>query len=131
MSQRHDPGQAINRRRILSSVYDPDPRGWSMFANLAARIQRGLNGVDGTPYRPMPGVAGAAFHGDSGWTPQAFMGQGALGVGLGKGKVYTDGRTDLQRETSTLLTDGPMRIYAARMQRTMGTGSVGGALGGS
>lgn len=130
MSQRHDPGQAINRRRILSSVYDPDPRGWGMFASLAARIQRGVNGQDGTVYRPMPGVGVAAFHGDSGWTPQNFMGQAALGAGLGAGRPIPSGSTDLARETSTLLTDGPMRIYAERMKRTSGTGSVGAALQG-
>lgn len=130
MSHVNDPGQAINRRRVLSSVFDPDPRGWGLFANLSARLQRGVNGQDGTNYGVAHGIGGAAFHGDSGWTPQHFMGQAALGAGLGIGRVYPDGTTDLQRETSTLLTDGPMRIYAERMKRTMGTSSGGAVLSG-
>ena len=114
---------AINARTELVPVFTPDPRGWGMFCALSARIQRGVTGEDGGRYLPALGTGDGAYHGDSRLTPQRFNGQAALGAG----KPY-GGRSDLQQETSTLLADGPMRIYAERLKRTAGTGGVAAAV---
>lgn len=118
------PMGAINATAQVVPIYGPDPRGWGMFMALTRRIGRGVQGEDSGRFRQMPGIAGNAYHGDSRLTPQRFGGQAALGAG----KPFKAGATDLQKQTSTLLTDGPMRIYAERLRRTAGTGGVNAAV---
>ena len=118
------PMGAINATTQLVPIYTPDPRGWGMFTALTRRIGRGVQGEDSGRFMPAHGIAGAAFHGDSRLTPQRFTGQAALGGGT----PYKAGATDLQKQTSTLLTDGPMKVYAERLRRTAGTGGVTAAV---
>lgn len=115
---------AINATAQLVPVFTPDPRGWGMFSALSRRIRGDVQGERSGRFMPAPGIAGGAFHGDSRLTPQRFGGQAALGAGA----PYKAGATDLQKQTSTLLADGPMKVYAERLRRTSGTGGVNAAV---
>lgn len=106
---RTDVAAAINARVVPIVEYDPDPRGWGMFARLARVFQRGHTGHDGTRVLDLQ----QRFTGllDS---PQMMTGMAPLGSGL---PVVKEGSVLADERAAGVLTDTSMRIFAERLRR--------------
>lgn len=103
---RHIAG-AVNARVVPVVEYGPDQRGWSMFAALAARAQRGINGIDGTiTVDPVARFTGYARG------PQQFTGMAPLGLA----RPIT-GPSSTMADEIVAISDPSLRIFAERLRR--------------
>lgn len=110
---RTDVSRASNARTTAIVEYGIDPRGWSLFAALSGRHQRGLNGRDGTVVHGENAQRSPTFTGYA-VSPQRMTGLAPLGVAR---TVVEANSTLTDERASGALDNAGLRIFAERLKR--------------
>jgi len=110
---RTDVARAVNATTTQIVEYGIDPRGWSLFAALSGRHQRGLNGADGTIVHGVDGQRAPSFTGYA-ISPQKMTGLAPLGLA----RPITAASSELTDERAGgALDNAGLRIFAQRLAR--------------